>query len=245
MYLIFAAGLDDIDANKEAENSGYDIIQKTDPYSIYLSIDEYDMMSNSELNMSDKMKRIVKEPSTRGQFAPIENVARPSTIVPEQAPIKLIATSRRLQPTFSSAEYFNEKPVFRKTPLPHRKSGAKGQCLTISPYLQQDHPLQLNEAKVVRKYESGRCLPFCTARNGVIAEKTPNRVSNSCQGQSTEKAESPNNTISVCKGIAGDEKEVQDKHNSSDKSPVERLHVYSHVDSQVDDALSIYEVYTV
>ena len=241
MYLIFTAGLDDIDANKEAENSGYDIIQKTDPYSDYLSIDEYDMMSNSELNMSENVKQIGKEPSTHDQFASIKNVSGLSTIVLEPAPIKLIATSRRLQPAFSSAEYLNEKPVFRKTPLPHRKSGAKGQCLTISPYIQQDHPVQLNEAEVVRKYESGRCLPFCTARKGVIAEKTPNRVSNSCQEQSTEKAESPNNTISVCKGIAGGEKEAQDKHNSSDKSPVQRLHV----DSHVDDALSIYEVYTV
>ena len=129
--------MDDIDGNKETDNSGYDIIQKTDPYSDYLSIDECD---NSELNMSDKMKRICKEPSTHGQFAPTENVAGPSTTDLEPAPIKLVATSRRSQATFSSAEYLNEKPVFRKTPLPHRRSGAKGQCLTISPYLQQAHP---------------------------------------------------------------------------------------------------------
>ena len=34
--------MDDIDGNKETDNSGYEIIQKTDPYSDYLSTDEYD-----------------------------------------------------------------------------------------------------------------------------------------------------------------------------------------------------------
>ena len=129
-----------VDRTENDSVNGYEVIERTNPYSDYQSINEYDMISDVHSNImhdsphSDIIQSIYiynvalkdsgsgnsEQPPNAGQES--SNIERLSVIVASQ--------------TVSSD---STKPVYRKTPVPSRKWGQNSRnVLSLLPNLQQD-----------------------------------------------------------------------------------------------------------
>ena len=135
---MFADAQADGNETKNDSMSGYEIVEQTNPYSDYQSINEYDMMSDVHSN-------IMHDSSNSDIIQSIYKVA-----------LKDMGTSNSEQPPYAGQESSNTerlsvivasqtvspdstKPVYRKTPVPSRKWGQNSRnVFSLLPNLQQD-----------------------------------------------------------------------------------------------------------
>ena len=98
----------------------YEVIQETDPYPKYQSLNEYDMLSNFYQDISDSTKS-----ADTGSGCDQQSLAGDSLTV---APCSSTLPSKSLP--MDNVDH--SKPVFRKTPVPYRKFGRAGSSMKLS-----------------------------------------------------------------------------------------------------------------
>ena len=98
----------------------YEVIQETDPYRDYQSLNEYDMLSNFYQDISDSTKS-----ADTGSGCDQQSLAGDSLTV---APCSSTLPSKSLP--MDNVDH--SKPVFRKTPVPYRKFGRACSSMKLS-----------------------------------------------------------------------------------------------------------------
>ena len=130
--------LQSVDRTENDSVNGYEVIERTNPYSDYQSINEYDMMSDFHSNiLHDSSNPDINHSICVDALPTAGTCNRQQPSNPEQKSSTIERTSADVASQTVSQE--SAKPVYRKTPVPSRRMGGKsGYHLTVWPYLQQD-----------------------------------------------------------------------------------------------------------
>ena len=193
--------------------SGYEVIERTNPYSDYQSLNEYDMMSdfhsnilheslNPDINHSISDSTSETKGASKLEHQSI-NKEPPSTNKKGSD----LNTQINIPPTQSYLPH-NAKPVYRKTPVPSRRIGGKsGDHLTVLSYLQQDSATSP------------------TLATGILMDEQPTNISVSPRNKCSRDVEAASEHVNV-------------PETGKQLCP-------SNVCCDLDDALSVYDVYTI
>ena len=127
-----------IDRTENDSVNGYEVIERTNPYSDYQSINEYDMISDVHSNiMHDSSNPDINHSVCVDALPTAGTCNRQQHSNPEQKSSTIERTSTDVASQTVSQE--SAKPVYRKTPVPSRRMGGKSRNhLTVLPYLQKD-----------------------------------------------------------------------------------------------------------
>ena len=221
--------------------SGYEVIGNTNPYSTYQSIHEYDIMNdfhsnilNDSSNSNYEIPTICNGTSVSGAC----NFPPPSNHVLQAQPSNLneIDNDKGDTTTPSQTELAeNTKPVFRKTPLPSRRliSITKGSSLTLLPYSQSNPVERGTKLKI-----SSQISSFKLTTDISLINKQP-----------AETSDSYNNHIGKVERVRATDKSPSSFHRylSEPASVQETGKVVGDATdcSDFEEALSVYEVYTI
>ena len=137
--------------------SGYEIIEYTEPYRDYKTIDEYEMMSDLHSNILhdgsnfSETHSICSSKSGAGASGNIERYSKTET-----SPQNTNMISSNMPQTASYTESPEKtKPVYRKTPVPCRRMTriSTDSDLTLLPYFERDQAGRDNKLKISGKSE--------------------------------------------------------------------------------------------
>ena len=196
-----------VDRTENDSVNGYEVIERTNPYSDYQSINECDMMSDYHSNiLHDSSNPDINHSICVDALPTAGTCNRQQPSIQKQKSSTIERTSADVASQTVSQE--SAKPVYRKTPVPSRRMGGKsGDHLTVLSYLQQDSATSP------------------TLATGILMDEQPTNISVSPRNKCSRDVETASEHINVL------EKWKQ-------LCP-------SNVCCDLDDALSVYDVYTI
>ena len=224
--------------------SGYEVIEHTYPYSAdYQSLNEYDMMSDFHSDtLHDSSQPDMQNPAIdNGRFeaGSTGNHEQPSNTRSPSLNISMAGVNTQ---EFSSSNALSPeitKPVFRKTPLPSRRliKNSKDSSFTLLPFYQRDKNLTVCNS--LDRLEGGilstNLITTDNERNNILTTE----ISNPCSGddQHTDKGTAAiSQSATSCHFLKGDPALLETGKVSS--SPANACYDF-------EDAVSVYEVYTI
>ena len=210
--------------------SGYEVIERINPYSDYQSLNEYDMMSDFHSNILHDSSN----PDINHSISDSTSETKGASKLEHQSINKEPPSTNKkgsdsntqinIPPTQSYLPH-NAKPVYRKTPLPCRRFGLdyRGSELALLPSFQQDQKRDKN-FEMFDGVERGMSSNFTTSDELIDMPHTG--VSNSFDDQWTDRRTTTNENTDV-------------PETGQESSSAATVCCY------FEDAESVYEVYTI
>ena len=216
--------------------SGYEVIGNTNPYSTHPSIHEYYIMNDFHSNIlrHDSSNSDYEIPTTCNGTSDSEacNFLPPSNHVPQTSNLNEIDRGETTTPSqLESPE--NTKPVFRKTPLPSRRLISNSRnSLTLLPYSKSNQETD-TKLKIVSQISSLRLttdIPLINKQPAETSDSYNNHIGEVERVRATDECPSSfHRYLSEPASVQETGKVVGDATDCSD----------------FEEALSVYEVYTI